>query len=143
MSEEAKDGWNEWSKHIIRELERLSNFAEKLNKEIQNTNLDVKELKVITNEIGGLRRGIESLKKELLDNNKGFDLEVKKIVDTISERNEDELKDLSNKLESLLIKISNLEKFQIKLTTIGSVIAFVFSVLLTILGFFSWGSIGK
>jgi hypothetical protein len=47
MSDE-KDGWAEWSKHVLIELERLNNKIDSLNNKISNVETikgDVRELK--------------------------------------------------------------------------------------------------
>lgn len=38
MITNAVDGWNEWSKYVLKELERLNDCYEKLDHEIDNLN---------------------------------------------------------------------------------------------------------
>lgn len=45
MSEQA-NGWNEYSKLVINELERLNDSISKLSKEIQSLNQEIAEMKV-------------------------------------------------------------------------------------------------
>jgi hypothetical protein len=46
----ADNGWNEWSRHVLAELERLSDAIESLDKSFNEANLinvkDITELKV-------------------------------------------------------------------------------------------------
>jgi len=52
---QEKNGWNEWSKHIIRELERLNESSEKLREGIQDSNLEITKLKGLEKEIVELK----------------------------------------------------------------------------------------
>ena len=46
MVNEQQNGWNEYSKLVISELERLNDGITKLNVEIQDLKVEIKELKV-------------------------------------------------------------------------------------------------
>lgn len=53
MSETGDDDWKSWSKHVIRELERLNREIDTLQDKLQNTQLDVRELQVRAMLLGG------------------------------------------------------------------------------------------
>jgi len=74
------DGWNEWSKHVLLELERLNEKSEAIRAEISKVQNDMTKLSV-------LKDGIEDLK------------EWKKNVDEITSPTQ--LKELKSTVEDL------------------------------------------
>lgn len=51
-----ENGWNEWSKHVLAELERLNNCYEELNKSVNKVHVEIAMLQVksgIWGAIGG------------------------------------------------------------------------------------------
>lgn len=52
----APDNWNEWSKYVLKELERLSDAYEEMSKELSSVRVD--EAKAL----GGIRTEIATLK---------------------------------------------------------------------------------
>jgi len=53
MSESGDDDWKSWSKHVIKELERLNKEIDMVQEKLQNTQLDVRELQVRAMLLGG------------------------------------------------------------------------------------------
>jgi len=49
------DGWNEWSKHILKELERLNNNYEGLRTEISKVQRDITELKTKHSDVDDIK----------------------------------------------------------------------------------------
>lgn len=56
MATENNNGWNEWSKHVLKELERLNSNYESLNSKIDSIKSDVHE------EISGIKNDITKVK---------------------------------------------------------------------------------
>ena len=56
MAAESNNGWNEWSKHVLKELERLNSNYESLNTKIDSIKSDVHE------EISGIKNDITKVK---------------------------------------------------------------------------------
>ena len=46
MKEEKTNGWNEWSKHVLKELERLNGCQEQIEKDVKKISVDIATLKV-------------------------------------------------------------------------------------------------
>jgi len=42
----ADNGWNEWSRHVLAELERLNNCYEGMNGQLQKIHVEIAMLKV-------------------------------------------------------------------------------------------------
>lgn len=49
-----QNGWNEWSKHILKELERLNACYEKLDERVQNLDKRLTIIEVKAMMLGGL-----------------------------------------------------------------------------------------
>jgi len=56
MATENSNGWNEWSKHVLKELERLNSNYESLSSKIDSIKSDVHE------EISGIKNDITKVK---------------------------------------------------------------------------------
>jgi len=57
----AKNGWNEWSKHVLMELERLNKCYDRLDEKIDKVNIDIVKLRTkasVWGAIGGALGGI-------------------------------------------------------------------------------------
>lgn len=46
MVDDDKNTWNEWSRHVLSELERLNGNCEDISKEMQNISIEIATLKV-------------------------------------------------------------------------------------------------
>jgi polyribonucleotide nucleotidyltransferase len=61
MGEENKNGWNEYSRLVISELERLNDGISKLDLEIQYVKREIAELKVKEDAIKDIKKWKESI----------------------------------------------------------------------------------
>ena len=55
MSTENQNGWNEYSKLVLKELESLSDSIDNLNSEIQGLKSDITEIKAKEDRVNELR----------------------------------------------------------------------------------------
>lgn len=99
------EGWTEWSKHVLKELERLNDSQETLRTKIEEVQQGIAEMK-------GDRTGIEDLKT--------WKKEIDEVVSP-------------TQLKELQTKVADLEKFKIKAMTIFVVLQTIFGIVLTIL----------
>jgi len=60
MEIENNSGWKEWSKYVLKELERLNECYEKLDKKIDKITIDVSTLKTKAAVIGAVSGGLLS-----------------------------------------------------------------------------------
>lgn len=60
-SQEPNSGWGEWSKHVLKELERLNKEINKLNKRVSDLEVEVAKLQVKASIWGGVTGFITTL----------------------------------------------------------------------------------
>ena len=99
------EGWKEWSKHVLKELERLNESQETLRNKIEEVQQSITELK-------GDRTGLEDLKT--------WKKEIDEVVSP-------------TQLKVLHDKVLELEKFRIKAVTIFAVLQTAFGIAIAIL----------
>tara|TARA_Y100001937_G_scaffold121088_1_gene179364 strand:+ start:2038 stop:2367 length:330 start_codon:yes stop_codon:yes gene_type:complete len=109
MSDRQKNGWNEYSKLVINELERLNDGITNLNKEIQSLKKEIVEL-----------QGKEETIKELKS--------WKQSVDEVASPTQ--LKELSN-------SVSELKTFKTQSVTIFLIVQGLVGIALALLKFFN------
>jgi len=60
---EQRNGWNEWSKHVLLELERLNNGIDNLHTELQDVKSGMQQIAVVETQL----LEIKTWKKEMND----------------------------------------------------------------------------
>lgn len=108
MGEENKNGWNEYSRLVISELERLNDGISKLDLEIQYVKREIAELKVK-----------EDAVKEL-----------KKWKDSIDEVTS------PTQLNATIKEVADLKTFKTQAITVWLVVQIIFGVILALAKFF-------
>jgi vacuolar-type H+-ATPase subunit I/STV1 len=130
------NGWNEWSMHVLKELERLNNNYEKMHSEIQKTNQEITR-------VSGMKHAINDLKawKESLDEviNKE-DLRAMKAAFNESINQSDEIEELKDKLEISQKDLEELKRFKSNWKTVITIVAFVITTAAALIGYFFQGS---
>lgn len=61
MSSEKPNGWTEWSKHVLKELERLNEEINKINQRVNDLEVEVAKLQVKASIWGGVAGFITTL----------------------------------------------------------------------------------
>lgn len=123
MASEA-NGWTEWSKHVLKELERLNSNYENLNNKIDSIKTDVHE------EIAGVKNDITKIKAmqygldELKNWKKTYEDEaVLKIIKELKSWKGDIDKVASpNQLDTHILVIKELQTFKTQAITIFLVV---------------------
>ena len=98
-------GWTEWSKHVLKELERLNASQEALRAKLEEVQRDIVEMH-------GDRTGVGELKT--------WKKEIDEVVSPT------QLKELHN-------QVMELEKFKIKAVTIFAVLQTITAIILAVL----------
>lgn len=104
----SRNGWNEWSKHILKELQRLNDGQDNIKKEIQDIKIDMNGVSAIKREIGELKDW------------KG------KVTEIVS----------PTQLKEFLDKIKELEAHRIRSIAIFSFIQIVFGIIMVLASYF-------
>lgn len=149
MSESLeKNGWNEWSKHIIKELERLNTAAEKLRDEIAKSNTEITRLQGLEKEISELKYDINSVKKEISNSSMQFDIKVEKkireLLEVISnnvEGVEKSVIDMESSLEGVHLRLRKLENYRYYLWGVGATVFLIVTTIISFLAMFDWGKL--
>lgn len=81
MSTENQNGWNEYSKLVLKELESLSDSIDNLNSEIQGLKSDITEIKAKEDRINELREW------KLKIDDVASPTQLKELVQTVSDLN--------------------------------------------------------
>lgn len=129
---ENNNSWNEWSKYVLKELEKLGDICDSLADEINALNVEltkVSGIKHAINEIKEWKSGVEEATNlNDLQGLKNFYINNKDIKDSI-----ESLKDSLKKIED---QIEDYQKFKTKIYAIVGVLAFLLSTTLTALKLF-------
>jgi len=138
---QEKNGWNEWSKHIIRELERLNENSEKLREGIQDSNLEITKLKGLEKEIVELKSGVTSIKNEIEKSSYKFQARVDERIKTLIKEINENVVEVKNSTDSLIERISKLEDYKSYIVGIGVAVGIIITFIISVLALFDWGSI--
>ncbi|MDG1950524.1 MAG: hypothetical protein P8J32_06965 [bacterium] len=141
MEGQQKNGWNEWSKHIIRELERLNSSSEKLREDIQSTNLELAKLKAVEREIGELKAGVAQVKAEVEKSSFKFETRVDERIKTLIKDIDVNVFDTKTAVQTLTDRITSLENYKNYVIGIGVAVGIIITFLISIAALFDWGTI--
>ena len=100
--DEARNGWNEWSKHVLKELQRLNNGQDSIKEEIHGIKSSMSKLSILENQVDELKRW---------KNN---------VTEVAS----------SSQLKELIVKVNDLDKHKIKTIAIFTFMQIAFGVAL-------------
>jgi hypothetical protein len=133
MSElENNNGWNEWSKYVLKELEKLGEICDSLADEINGLNLELTKISGIKhaiNEIKDWKSGVEETTNlNDLQSLKAFYINNKDIKSSI-----DSIKEILKKYEE---QIEDYKKFKTKVYAIIGVLSFLLATSLTLMRIF-------
>jgi len=133
MSELANNnGWNEWSKYVLKELEKLGEICDSLADEINGLNVELTKISGIKHVIQDLKEwkvGVEeTVNINDLNSLKAFYINNKDIKQSL-----DSIKEELKKYEE---QIEDYKKFKTKVYAIGGFLAFLISTALTLIKIF-------
>jgi len=133
MSEiENNNGWNEWSKYVLKELEKLGEICDSLADEINGLNVELTKISGIKHTINDLKDWKSHVEDIVnindLNSIKAFYITNKDIKDTI-----DSIKEAIKKQEE---QIDDYKKFKTKVYAIAGVLSFLLATSLTVLRIF-------
>jgi predicted nuclease with TOPRIM domain len=106
---ESQNGWNEYSKLVINELERLNDGISKLNDEIQYLKKEITELKTKEDNVKDLKKWKESM---------------------------DEVAS-PTQIKELFIEVKDLKAFKVQAVTVWVVIQIMFGIAIALLKVFN------
>lgn len=142
MENQQKDGWNEWSKHIIKELERLNGSTEKLREEIQKSNLEIAKLKSAEKEINELKHGLALIKGEIEKSSFKFESEVDRKIKSLIKDIDSNVFSIKDSSQSLIDRISVLENYKSYVIGIAVAVGVIISFIISVVALFDWGTLG-
>lgn len=133
MSElENNNGWTEWSRYVLKELEKLGETCESLAEEINELNVELTKISGVKHVIIDLKDWKHSIESTIsiddLKNIKNFYVNNQNTKTSI-----DGIKDTLKKYEE---QIEDYKKFKTKVYAIAGVISFLFATAMTILKMF-------
>lgn len=131
MNQEERDGWREWSKHILNALERLDKQLDIVRDDINRANLDIAKLGYLSTSLMEVEKKLVHIREDITAQSESF----KAAVSSLEEDDENNLKILESKVNGLSSKISELESFATKTKTIGWVIGTALAALIGMLSF--------
>lgn len=125
---ENNSGWNEWSKYVLKELEKLGEICDSLADEINGLNVELTKISGIKHSINDLKDWKTNVEEATnlndLQSLKSFYINNKDIKDSI-----DSIKDTLKKYEE---QIEDYKKFKTKVYAIAGVLSFLLATGLTI-----------
>jgi hypothetical protein len=129
---ESNNGWNEWSKYVLKELEKLGEICDSLADEINGLNLELTKISGIKHAINELKEwktGVEETTNlNDLQSLKNFYINNKDIKDSI-----DSIKETLKKYED---QIEDYKRFKTKVYAIAGVLSFLLATGLTLMRIF-------
>ena len=108
MGEDNKNGWNEYSRLVISELERLNDGISKLDLEIQYVKREIAELKVKEDAVKELKRWKDS-------------------IDEVTS---------PTQLKDTIKEVADLKTFKTQAITVWLVVQIIFGTILALVRFF-------
>lgn len=142
MNQEEKDGWREWSKHILNALERLDKQLDTVRNDINKANLDIAKLGYLSTSLMEVENRLALIREDITAQSESFKAAVSSLEDDDSinfKKLEDKVDALIKKLdakdEAMNKRVADLERFETRTRTIGLIIG---TVLLAIIGMFSF-----
>lgn len=140
---QERNGWNEWSKHIIKELERLNESSDKLRESIHNSNLEIAKLKGLERDISELKAGIAIVKAEVEKTAIAFEGRVDGRIRALIKDIDNNVIDMKTSTEKIVERLTSLENYKAYTWGIGIAVLALISIAISILALFDWSSIGK
>lgn len=129
---ENNNGWNEWSKYVLKELEKLGEICDSLADEINGLNVELTKISGIKHVINDLKEWKNNVEDVVnindLNSLKSFYINNKDIKETI-----ESIKDSLKKQEE---QIEDYKKFKTKVYAIAGVLSFLLATTLTVLRIF-------
>ena len=136
-SGEDTNGWNEWSKHVLKELERLNQNYESLNNKIDGIRTDVhEEISDVRNDITKLKTIVYTVDEIKKWKSSYEDVAALKSINQLTSWKEEIDEIVSpTQLKELNTKVANHEMFKTKATTIFLVIQTLIVITFTVLNY--------
>ena len=129
---ESNNGWNEWSKYVLKELEKLGEICDSLAIEINGLNVELTKISGIKHAINDLKEWKTNVEEATnlndLQSLKSFYINNKDIQSSI-----DSIKDTLKKYEE---QIEDYKKFKTKVYAIAGVLSFLLATALTVMRIF-------
>ena len=131
MIHEEKDGWREWSKHILSALERLDKQLDTVRNDINKANLDIAKLGYLSASLMEVEKKLAQIREDIFSQSESF----KAAISSLESDDVSNVKDLDEKVSTLSARISNLEFFATRTKTIGWIIGTALAALIGMLSF--------
>jgi len=128
MSGEENNSWNEWSMHVLKELERLNGNYDKISSEISKTNQEITR-------VSGMKFAINDMKawKERIEEVVNAD-DLKVMKEFATELSD--FKELKEDLKDAKSEVESLKRFKSNTKTVIAVFIFLVTTALTVMGIF-------
>lgn len=132
MSGLENNGWNEWSKYVLKELEKLGEICDSLADEINGLNVELTKISGIKHSINDLKDWKTSVEEATnlndLQSLKAFYINHKDVQQSI-----DSIKETLKKYEE---QLDDYKKFKTKVYAIAGVLSFLLATGLTVMRIF-------
>ncbi len=125
-----RDGWHEWSKHIVNLIEKLSEKLDVLREDLSKTNLDISKLGLLNHNIAEVEKRLSELRAGLVDH----EISLKEAISSLEDDDISNQKIADKEIKELTDRVGELETFAIRMKTAAYVIG---SILAAIIGMMS------
>lgn len=129
---ENNNGWNEWSKYVLKELEKLGEICDSLADEINGLNVELTKISGIKHAINDLKEWKSSVEEATnlndLQSLKAFYINNKDVQQSL-----DSIKETLKKYEE---QLDDYKKFKTKVYAIAGVLSFLLATGLTVMRIF-------
>jgi cell shape-determining protein MreC len=132
MSGLENNGWNEWSKYVLKELEKLGEICDSLADEINGLNVELTKISGIKHSINDLKDWKTSVEEATnlndLQSLKAFYINNKDVQQSL-----ESIKETLKKYEE---QLDDYKKFKTKVYAIAGVLSFLLATGLTVMRIF-------
>lgn len=126
-----RDGWKEWSRHIINLLEHLDTQLNALRGEVNKANLDIAKLSYLNNSLAELEEKLHRLREEISVRDSDF----KEAIASLEKDDLQNLKRVEDAISALTMKVEGLQTFMTRAKTIAWIIGSIMAALVGMLSF--------
>lgn len=126
-----KNGWNEWSRHIIGAIERLDKQLETLRDELNKANLDIAKLSYLNTSLVEIEKKLMHIREDVISQ----DDEMREAVVALENDDAANLNKVEKTLEELNVRIDKIDIYLARIKTVAWIIGVVLAAVAGTLSF--------
>lgn len=119
-----KNGWNEWSRHIISAIERLDKQLGTVREELNKANLDIAKLSYLNSTLADIEKRLLHIREDMISQ----DDDVRDAVSSLEGDDETNKNKVEKAIEALSLRIDKIDDYLTRIKTVAWIIGVVLTV---------------